>query len=206
MSRRLLIQSTAWGALTPLSVLGQDKTRLSLGTATPGGGFPVYGAAFAQTVDEADATLQIEPRNTKGSTENIPLIETGQLDMALVTGEPLHEAVNGIGRAPAQLKIIAAMYSSPGMFVARGDSAARSLTDLLGKPMAAWPPCGAVVPAGPASRRWPRVLAEPASSHPMSRRCSVSCKSTPFSSRWRCRQAAIRGKPKPLHRSAPGPS
>jgi hypothetical protein len=109
---------------------------LTLGTATPGGGFPLYGAAFAEAVHEADAALTVQTRNTKGSTENIPLIEAGELDIALVTGEPLYEAVNGIGRARADLRIAAAMYSSPGMFVTRGDSAHRCIADLVGKPVA----------------------------------------------------------------------
>ncbi len=122
--------------LAPAFSSAQDKTTVVLATATPGGGFPVYGAAFAETVNEADATLSVQPRNTRGSTENIPLIEAGQVDIALVTGEPLYEAINGIGRAPANLKIITAMYSSPGMFVTRGDSSARSIADLLGKPVA----------------------------------------------------------------------
>ncbi len=65
-----------------------QKTTISLGTATPGGGFPLYGNAFAEVLNEADPTLSIEPRNTKGSTENIPLLEAGQLDIALSTGEP----------------------------------------------------------------------------------------------------------------------
>ena len=65
-----------------------QKTKISLGTATPGGGFPLYGNAFAEVLNEADPTLSIEPRNTKGSTENIPLLEAGQLDIALSTGEP----------------------------------------------------------------------------------------------------------------------
>jgi hypothetical protein len=64
------------------------------------------------------------------------LIEAGVLDIALVTGEPLYEALNGIGRERANLKIITAMYSSPGMFVVRGDSSYRSISDLLGKPVA----------------------------------------------------------------------
>ncbi len=135
-TRRSILQAALPCLWVPFPVIAQDKTQLSLGTATPGGGFPAYGAAFAQSVNEADASLQIEPRNTKGSTENIPLLEAGQLDLALVTGEPLHEALNGIGRAPANLKIIAAMYASPGMFVARGDSVARSVSDLLGRPVA----------------------------------------------------------------------
>ena len=56
--------------------------------------------------------------------------------MALVTGEPFFEAINGIGRPKAELRIITAMYSTPGMFVTRADSSARSIADLLGKPVA----------------------------------------------------------------------
>ena len=55
-----------------------SKTTISLGTATPGGGFPVYGNAFAEVMNAADPTLSIEPRNTKGSNENIPLLEAGR--------------------------------------------------------------------------------------------------------------------------------
>ncbi len=114
----------------------QEKTTVLLGTATPGGGFPVYGAAFEATVNEAEATLRIETKNTRGSGENIPLLEAGKLDIGLVQGESAHEAINGIGRAPANLKIIAAMYSSPGMFVVRADSPARTIHDLVGRPVA----------------------------------------------------------------------
>jgi uncharacterized protein len=107
-----------------------------LGTATPGGGFPLYGGALAETINETDTTLAVEPRNTKGSTENIPLLEQGQLDIALCTGEPFYEAIEGIGRPRSELKIVAAMYSTAGMFVVRGDSPARTIKDLLGKPVA----------------------------------------------------------------------
>ncbi len=79
---------------------------------------------------------QAAPKNTKGSTENVPLLEAGQLDIALVQGEVVHESLSGIGRAPANLRIIAAMYSTPGMYVVRADSPARSIADLKGKPVA----------------------------------------------------------------------
>ena len=118
--------------------LGPDvqKTRISLGTATPGGGFPLYGGALADVVNATDRSLLIEPRNTKGSTENIPLLEAGSLDIALVAGEPAYEALMGIGRPRTPLKIVAAMYSTPGMFVVRGDSPAKAIRDLIGKPVA----------------------------------------------------------------------
>lgn len=107
-----------------------------LGTATPGGGFPVYGAAVVEVVNAAEASLLLQPQNTKGSTENVPLLEAGKLDIGLVQGEVVHEAFAGIGRPPAQLMIIAAMYSTPGMFVLRADSPCRSIADLKGKPVA----------------------------------------------------------------------
>jgi uncharacterized protein len=107
-----------------------------LGTATPGGGFPLYGGAFADAINETDTALHVEPRNTKGSTENIPLLEAGDLDIALCTGEPAYEAWEGIGRPRSALKIVTAMYSTAGMFVVRGDSTARSISDLKGKPVA----------------------------------------------------------------------
>ena len=112
------------------------KTTISLGTATPGGGFPVYGNAFAEILNAADSGLSIEPRNTKGSNENIPLLESGQLDIALVAGEPSYEAFMGIGRAATKLKILTAMYSSPGMFVVRADSPYKTIRDLVGQPVA----------------------------------------------------------------------
>src|SRR3954466_3955937 len=112
------------------------KTTISLGTATPGGGFPVYGDAFAAVINEADPSLSIEPRNTKGSNENIPMLEAGSLDIALVAGEPSYEAFMGIGRPATPLKILTAMYSNPGMFVVRADSPYKTIRDLVGKPVA----------------------------------------------------------------------
>jgi TRAP transporter TAXI family solute receptor len=114
-----------------------SKTTIILGTATPGGGFPLYGNAFAEVMNAADPTLSIEPRNTKGSNENIPLLEAGQLDIGLVAGEPAYEAFMGLaGRGRTNVKILTAIYSSPGMFVVRADSPYKTIHDLVGKPIA----------------------------------------------------------------------
>lgn len=104
-----------------------------LGTATPGGGFPLYGAAFAEAVNATDASLAIETRHTLGSTENVPLLETGSVDIALVQGEVANPALANAGSG---LRIVAAMYSSPGMFVVRADTPYRSISDLRGQTVA----------------------------------------------------------------------
>ena len=113
-----------------------QKTPVSLGTATPGGGFPLYGNAFAEAINQADPTLVLTPRATKGSAENIPLLEAGSLDLALVAGEPAADAFAGKGRPPSQLKILTAIFSSPGLFVVRADSPYHSIRDLVGQRVA----------------------------------------------------------------------
>ena len=104
-----------------------------LGTATPGGGFPVYGAAFTEAVNAQEPTLRVEARNTKGSTENVPLLEAGKLDIALVAGEV---ASRQLAKPDNALRIVAAMYASPGLFAVPADSPARVIADLRGKPVA----------------------------------------------------------------------
>jgi uncharacterized protein len=134
-------------ALTALAIMGgmamaarsasaEDKATIVLGTATPGGGFPLYGGAVIDTLREIDPDLAIEPRNTKGSTENVPLLEADKLDIALVQGEVAYEALAGIGRPPSPLRIVAAMYSTPGMFAVRAPSPYRAIGDLKGQPVA----------------------------------------------------------------------
>ena len=78
----------------------------------------------------------MQPKNTKGSTENVPLLEAGSLDTGQVTGEVTYEAITGIGRARANVKILSAMYSNTGMFIVRADSPYRTIADLKGKPIA----------------------------------------------------------------------
>ncbi|MDN3564660.1 TAXI family TRAP transporter solute-binding subunit [Paeniroseomonas aquatica] len=107
---------------------------LTLATATPGGGFPLYGEAFAATLEAADPGLKLLPRHTRGSTENLPLLRAGAVDLALVQGEVVQAAF--AGGAPAGLSILWAMYPAPGMFVVRGDSAATSIAALRGRRVA----------------------------------------------------------------------
>jgi uncharacterized protein len=105
---------------------------LILGTATPGGGFPVYGEAFADMVNAQEPALSIQTKNTKGSAENVPLLESNRLDLGLVAGEI---ATAALAKPDTKLRIVTAMYSSPGMFVVRGDSAVRAIADLKGRPV-----------------------------------------------------------------------
>lgn len=127
--------------LLPLTTSGtpataSEPTPVTLATATPGGGFPAFGDAFIAALRAADPTLVVTARNTRGSGENIQLMEAGTVDLGLVQGETAHEALNGIGRPPANLKILSAMYSAPGMFIVKASSPARTIADLKGRRIA----------------------------------------------------------------------
>jgi len=113
-----------------------QRTTVTMATATPGGGFMLFGDQAAKAMSAADPSLDVVTRSTKGSSENIKLLEARAIDLGLVAGLPAYEALAGIGRPKANLKILAAIYSSPGMFVVSGASPARSVRDLVGKPIA----------------------------------------------------------------------
>lgn len=119
------------GAPAPL-----QRVAVTLVTATPGGGFPVYGDAAAAVINGSDPGLAVVTRHTKGSLENIPLLERGEADIGLIAGIPAYEALVGIGRPPTTLKVIAAMYSDFGLFGVGPQSAARTVRDLGGQPVA----------------------------------------------------------------------
>ena len=111
-------------------------THVTLATATPGGGFPFFGDNCAAVINETDPSLNVETKNTKGSAENIGLLNDRKVDIALVAGEPAYEAFQGIGQPKTTALVIQAIYSNPGMFAVKGDSSAKSLRDLVGKPIA----------------------------------------------------------------------
>src|SRR5687768_7752174 len=92
--RHFLVGAAALAALPAQA----QPVKITLGTATPGGGFPIYGAAFVEGVRRTDPGLEIEAINTKGTTENVPRLEAGTLDIALVQGEVVHESLSGVGR------------------------------------------------------------------------------------------------------------
>ncbi|MEM9122383.1 MAG: TAXI family TRAP transporter solute-binding subunit, partial [Pseudomonadota bacterium] len=117
-------------AFPPVSSLRAQVTEISLATATPGGGFELFGGHAATVINAADPTLNVTPFNTRGSGENLTLLPEGAFDIGLVSGVPAYEAFEGIGREKVDLKIISATYPGPGYFAVMPESPARSIPDL----------------------------------------------------------------------------
>lgn len=84
MRRRTLILGAALAALPAAPRAQGAETRLVLATATPGGSFPAFGQALAEAVHAVDPGLRLDLRASKGSQENLGLLRSGAVDLALV--------------------------------------------------------------------------------------------------------------------------
>jgi TRAP transporter TAXI family solute receptor len=132
--RRRLLSAIPVVALGATRAQAQ-QSKLTLATAAEGGAFVVYAQALLDVLRAVDAVLEIRGRPTKGSGENVRLLEAGEVDLALVAGEVAHEVFAGINRPVGKLTVISVMYSTPGMFVVRADSRYHSITQLKGRPV-----------------------------------------------------------------------
>ena len=112
------------------------QARVVLGTATPGGGFQLFGQTLIGVFNANSDGLQLQEQPTRGSRQNLKLLEAGKIDIGQVEGNAARVALDGIGREPANLKVLSVMYPNPGMFVVRADSPYRTINDLKGKPIA----------------------------------------------------------------------
>lgn len=146
MRRRTLVLGAALAALArPARAQVDPGTRLVLATATPGGSFPAFGQALAEAVREADPGLVLILRPSKGSQENLVLLRTGSVDLALVQGEYAYDALGARASAADRgaqngsetgLSVVAPVSASPGLFVVRADSPIRAVADLRGRRVA----------------------------------------------------------------------
>jgi TRAP transporter TAXI family solute receptor len=129
--------SILWLALITAPIaLASEGTHVKWATATKGGGFQLFGKNLAEVINTTDSQLNVDVLATKGSRQNLELLEAGAVDVGQVEGNAARIALDGIGRPAADLKVLSVMYPNPGMFVVRGDSAYRSIEDLKGQPIA----------------------------------------------------------------------
>ncbi|TXN15124.1 TAXI family TRAP transporter solute-binding subunit [Methylobacterium sp. WL122] len=138
MQRRAVLFGMASLATIPRPLAQQTESglRLTLGTATPGGSFPAFGRALIAAVHAVDPGLMVDTKITKGSTENLTLLNAGKLDLALVQGEYAYEALAAQSDDGDRLSVVAPIDASPGMFVVPAASPVRSVQDLRGRAVA----------------------------------------------------------------------
>jgi TRAP transporter TAXI family solute receptor len=136
--RRALSRRALLGGLAIASAAVKDglaETGVKLGTSGEGGGFAVYAGAFVDAIKWANPSITVKSVPTRGSVENVPLLQEGKLDIGLVFGEVAQQLFNPAEGTPTNLKVVSSVYASAGMFVARADTRYRTIEDLKGRPV-----------------------------------------------------------------------
>lgn len=137
-------------ALFAGAATAQDKTgwpnEITIGTASQGGTYFVYGNGFASYITEAlglNATGEV----TGGPVQNVTLVETGDHLMGLVTMGPAYDAWIGKSElAPGlehkSIRALFPMYQTPFQVVALKSSGITSVSGLNGKRVSVGPAGG----------------------------------------------------------------
>jgi len=119
---------------------------LTIGTASPGGTYHVYGEGLARLLTRK-LGLPVAIRETEGPVENIKLLEAGEIQLAFVTLGIAQQGWSGTGDWTAGRQFRAAralfpMYDTPFQFVVMSDSKVASVTDFSGKQVGIGPQGG----------------------------------------------------------------
>jgi len=137
-------------AVVATTAFAQDRSNwpgeITIGTASQGGTYFVYGNGFAGYISEAlgiNATGEV----TGGPVQNVTLVQTGDHLMGLVTMGPAYDAWNGKSElAPGlehkDIRALFPMYQTPFQVVALKSSGITSVSDLAGKRVSVGPAGG----------------------------------------------------------------
>lgn len=109
---------------------------ITIGTASQGGTYLIYGTGLAGLIQDR-LEISATALATEGPVENLALLQSGNIGLAMVTMGPAHDAWNGDnelvpGEEMHQLRALFPMYESPFHIVALQNSGLSSAAQLDG--------------------------------------------------------------------------
>lgn len=108
-----------------------EAAQLTLATSTPGGGFSLYGETLERVLNQRAGRTLLKALPTKGTGENLTLLAQGRVDAALVQGTVASEVLS---RPDSDgLRILFAMYPSPGVLAVPAASPVKRLDEVRGR-------------------------------------------------------------------------
>lgn len=127
-------------ATTPWSASAQEPhwpSSLTIGTASPGGTYYAYGEGLARILTRA-LNLPVTARSTEGPSQNIQLLEAGEIQIGFVTLGVALQGWNGSapwtgGKQLRTMRALFPMYDTPFQFMVREGSSIRTVGELTGK-------------------------------------------------------------------------
>ena len=157
--KKLMMSVVSAGLLVSTAALADraDWPRdLTVGTASQGGVYFVYGGGMASFLTE-ELGINVSAEVTGGPVQNVTLVQTGEHDIGLVTMGPAFEAWMGESElAPGlehrDIRALFPMYETPFQGVTLRTSGITSVSDLDGRRVAVGPA------GGTPGTYWPRIF------------------------------------------------
>lgn len=149
----LLVSSLAFAAAS----YAQDRPQsMTIATASPGGVYAVYGEGVAALLSNT-VGVKTSTRQTQGPVQNLVLLQSGRVELGMVTTGPAFEALNGElslkpGDKHEKIRALFPMYPTPFQMIALKESGINSLEGFDGKRVGAGPK------AGTGGTYWPRWI------------------------------------------------
>ena len=124
----------------------QAQPALTLGTASLGGTYNVYGEAVARVLNEK-TRLRVEAQQTQGPNQNIVMVDERKLDLGMVTLGVARQAVTGSGawtkgQRFENIRALFPMYDTPMHCLALKKSGITAFRQLDGKAVGVGPKAG----------------------------------------------------------------
>ena len=151
ISRRQLLAGAAAVPLVPAVARAQGRdpswpANVTLGTASVGGTYFVYGQAWASLVGEKIG-LNINTQQTQGPNQNLLLVQGKQIELGMVTMGVALQAWNGTGdwtkgQQMRDVRALFPMYDTPFHFVVLRRSGITNVSQLAGKRVGVGPRAG----------------------------------------------------------------
>lgn len=128
----------AAGCITILTSVASAQT-LSMGTDRAGTTFNVIGTGIAKVVgDHSDVRISVRP--FAGPDAYLPMLDSGEMNLAAVSAFSVWESYNGVGVQGDTLKNLRILRSGAGSLyvglIARADSGIHTVAELKGKRLA----------------------------------------------------------------------
>lgn len=119
---------------------------LTLGTASVGGTYFIYGGVVASLLTEK-LGINVSTQQTQGPNQNVMLVDSGKIELGMTTLGIALQALEG--QAPwtqntkfTNIRAVFPMYDTPFHFITTAKSGVKSVADLNGKAVGVGPKAG----------------------------------------------------------------
>jgi len=148
MQPRVTLAAAAVAALgLAIPAAAQNKS-VTLGTASTGGTYFVYGGVIASLLTNKNIGFTVSTQQTQGPNQNIVLVSEKKVELGMTTMGIAYHAWEGTpdgwtkGKKYQDIRALFPMYDTPFHFVALAKSGIKHVADLKGKTIGVGPRSG----------------------------------------------------------------